>query len=78
MHVDKVTCVAREGMAESSLPPKLTTLCELLVFIKNMELASNTYLQAKHLSSVLGSRQVAQYLKTNIQILLLVFTDTMC
>ena len=40
---------------DDSLPPRLATLCELLVFIKNLELTSATELAQLEAKKVLGS-----------------------
>ena len=53
---DKATSEARENSSNDSLPPRLSLLCELLVFVKNMEFVSSSFLQAQHLSSIAGSK----------------------
>lgn len=40
---------------DDSLPPRLATLCELLIFIKNLELTSATQLAAIESKKKLGS-----------------------
>lgn len=49
---DQATSEARDQSDEKQgggecLPARVTTLCELLVFVKNLELTSNSYLAGK-------------------------------
>lgn len=53
---DKATLTAREGDGSLSLPPRLTTLCELIIYIKNLELASTSFMQSLARRIVQGSR----------------------
>lgn len=54
---DKATLTAREGeQIKCALPPRLTTLCELIVFVKNLELSTTSFLQNKILTTPPGSR----------------------
>lgn len=53
--LDKATMTAREDHHDS-LPPRLTTLCELIVYVKNLELSSNSYMQSVAHRVCTGSR----------------------
>lgn len=57
MFTDEATRKARcDGETkDNSLPPRLATLCELLVFIKNLELTSVTEMAALEAKKRLGS-----------------------
>lgn len=57
--LDEATTTAREGHNASeyhSLPPRLTTLCELIVFVKNLELASTAHLHSIAHTNLPGSK----------------------
>ena len=50
LFVDQATSEARDqsdGTQGDSLPARVTTLCELLVFVKNLELTSSAHLASK-------------------------------
>lgn len=56
LHADKATTSARDQQQQNALPPRLTTLCELIVYVKNLELASNAHLQSIAHMHLPGSR----------------------
>ena len=54
--LDEATASAREAGNEHALPPRLNTLCELIVFVKNLELASSAHLQSLAHLNLPGSK----------------------
>lgn len=55
---DEATVTARQGPDQHhTLPARLKTLCELIVYIKNLELASTAHLQSLAHTHLPGSRE---------------------